>query len=91
MPPSCHVLIVDDDAGVRTVLAHVVAQLYPAATIAAATNGTEALSAVAQQHPEPDHHRLSDAGNGRSCAGARAPCAGRDHAHSAALCGFENC
>ena len=46
MPPSPHVLLVDDHDGVRAVLAHVVAQLCPTATIAEAAHGAEALSLV---------------------------------------------
>jgi two-component system chemotaxis response regulator CheY len=52
MPPSRHVLIVDDAAAVRTVLAHMLAQLSPDAMIVAAANGAEALSAVEAQHPD---------------------------------------
>jgi CheY-like chemotaxis protein len=50
---------VDDDDAVRTVLAHVVAQLYPDATIAAAANDAEALGAVTLQCPDliiTDYH-----------------------------------
>jgi CheY-like chemotaxis protein len=50
MPPSPHVLLVDDHDGVRAVLAHVVAQLCPTATIAEAAQGAEALSLVAQHN-----------------------------------------
>jgi CheY-like chemotaxis protein len=40
---SYHVIIVDDQAGVRGVLARVVARTYPAVTISALGNGLEAL------------------------------------------------
>ncbi len=50
MPPSPHVLLVDDHDGVRAVLAHLLAQLCPTATIAEAAHGAEALSLVAQHN-----------------------------------------
>ena len=52
MPPTLHVLIVDDHPEVRVVLANVVAQLYPAAAIAEAVDGAEALSAITQHRPD---------------------------------------
>ncbi|MDQ2995685.1 MAG: response regulator [Chloroflexota bacterium] len=52
MPPARHVLIVDDHAELRTMVARLVAQQYPAATIAEAENGVAALSSVAQQPPD---------------------------------------
>jgi two-component system, chemotaxis family, chemotaxis protein CheY len=52
MPPTRHVLIVDDHTDVRTLLARLVAQCWPNATIDAAANGAAALSMVAQQYPD---------------------------------------
>ena len=52
MPPTLHVLIADDHTEMRVVLAHVVAQLYPAATIAEAADGAEALSAITPRRPD---------------------------------------
>jgi two-component system chemotaxis response regulator CheY len=51
LPPTHHILSVDDHAEVRTVLMHLVRQLYPHATLASASNGAEALSALTQQRP----------------------------------------
>jgi CheY-like chemotaxis protein len=48
MPPSRHILLVDDHDGVRAVVAHLVAQICPTAMIAEAAHGAEALSLVAQ-------------------------------------------
>jgi len=45
-------LLVDDHAEVRAVVAYVLARLCPNATIAQASNGAEALSAVRQQRPD---------------------------------------
>jgi CheY-like chemotaxis protein len=59
MPSSRHVLLVDDHPEVRAVLAHLVAQLCPDATITEAAHGAEALSVAAQQHPDliiTDYH-----------------------------------
>jgi CheY-like chemotaxis protein len=50
MPPSPHVLLVDDHDGVRAVLAHLLAQICPTATIAEAAHGAEALSLMAQHN-----------------------------------------
>ena len=50
MPPSPHVLLVDDHDGVRAVLAHLLAQLCPIAAIAEAAHGAEALSLAAQHN-----------------------------------------
>jgi len=52
MPPAPHILVVDDHAALRAVLARLLAQLYPNATIAQASDGAEALSAVRQQRPD---------------------------------------
>jgi CheY-like chemotaxis protein len=38
-----HVIIADDDAGVRAVIGYIVRQTYPAVTISAVPNGLEAL------------------------------------------------
>jgi len=51
MPPAPHVLLVDDHAAVRVILAHLLAQFCPAATITEAAHGAEALGLVA-------HHTL---------------------------------
>ena len=50
MPPARHILIVDDNAAVRAVLARVVVQLCPDATIVEAAHGAEALNAVTEHH-----------------------------------------
>jgi two-component system, NtrC family, response regulator GlrR len=52
MPPTHHVLLVDDDSAIRAVLVRLVARTYADATIAEATTGAEALSAVAVQRPD---------------------------------------
>ena len=52
MPPARHILIVDDHAEVRAVLARVVAQLCPHATIVEAAHGAEVLSAIIEHHPD---------------------------------------
>src|SRR5262249_18454027 len=52
VPPTRHILIADDHAEVRAVLAHVVVQLCPDATIVEAAHGAEALSAIAEHHPD---------------------------------------
>ena len=52
MPPAPHVLIVDDHPAVRAVLAHVVTQFAPDATIAETANGAEALHAIAEHQPD---------------------------------------
>jgi two-component system, chemotaxis family, chemotaxis protein CheY len=46
---SSHIIIVDDQSGVRGVLARVVARTYPAVTITALGNGLEALQ-VFEKH-----------------------------------------
>ena len=59
MPSSPHILLVDDHAAVRTMLARVVAQLYLQATIMEASDGAQALSVAAQQRPDliiTDYH-----------------------------------
>ncbi|MFO7168620.1 MAG: response regulator [Chloroflexota bacterium] len=45
---SYHIIIVDDQSGVRGVLARVVARTYPAVTITALGNGQEALQVFDQ-------------------------------------------
>jgi len=50
--PARHILIADDHAEVRAVLAQVVVQLCPDATIVEAAHGGEALSAIAEHHPD---------------------------------------
>jgi CheY-like chemotaxis protein len=52
MSSARHVLLVDDHAEVRAVLAYLVARSCPDATIVETSNGTEALSAVARQTPD---------------------------------------
>jgi CheY-like chemotaxis protein len=44
-----HVIIADDDAGVRAVISHIVRQTYPVVTISAVPDGLEALF-VFDQH-----------------------------------------
>jgi CheY-like chemotaxis protein len=59
MPTARHILIVDDHLQVRAVLARVVTQLWPDATIAETANGAEALSAATQRRPDliiTDYH-----------------------------------
>jgi CheY-like chemotaxis protein len=43
MPSTPHVIIADDDDGVRGLIARVVARTYAAVTISAVTNGLDAL------------------------------------------------
>jgi two-component system chemotaxis response regulator CheY len=52
MPPAPHILIVDDHAEVRAVLVRLLRQLYPDATLAEASNGAEALSAITEHRPD---------------------------------------
>ena len=59
MPPAPHILIADDHTDVRAVLARVVAQLCPHATIVEAAHGAEALRAAIEHHPDlliTDYH-----------------------------------
>jgi DNA-binding response OmpR family regulator len=46
------ILIVEDHEYMRTLLARLVAETYPGATIVLATNGTKALAAYNQQRPD---------------------------------------
>ena len=48
MPPS-HIIIADDAADVRALIARVVARLYPAVTISAVNDGLDALQRYEQQ------------------------------------------
>ena len=52
MPSARHILLVDDHAEMRAVLAYIVPRFRPDVTIAEASDGAEALSAVAQQCPD---------------------------------------
>lgn len=52
MPSAPHVLLVDDHAETRAVLAYVVPRFCPFVTIAEASDGAEALGAVEQQPPD---------------------------------------
>jgi len=52
MPHPPHILLIDDHAEVRAILARLLRQHYPASTIAEAADGAEALAAVAQQSPD---------------------------------------
>jgi CheY-like chemotaxis protein len=52
MPSARHVLLVDDHAEVRTVLAYLVARSCPDATIGEVSDGAEALRAVARHPPD---------------------------------------
>src|SRR4051812_49072119 len=52
MPPTYHVLIVDDDAAMRELLAYLVERAYAEVTIAEAATGVEALSAALAQHSD---------------------------------------
>jgi len=52
MPHPPHILLVDDHAEVRVVLAHMLRQRYPTSTIAEAAHGAAALAAVARQCPD---------------------------------------
>jgi CheY-like chemotaxis protein len=47
---SYHVVIADDEPGVRGLLARVVARTFAAVVISAVTDGQEALNIVMQQH-----------------------------------------
>jgi two-component system chemotaxis response regulator CheY len=47
--PSYHVLIADDDAGIRAVLVHIVQQTYPDATVSVVADGLAALHIYNQQ------------------------------------------
>ena len=49
MAPSYHVIIADDDAGIRAVLAHIVQQTYSGATVSAIADGLAALHIYDQQ------------------------------------------
>jgi two-component system, NtrC family, response regulator AtoC len=44
-----HVIIADDDPGVRAIIAYIIQQTYPAATITSAYDGMEALDAYDQR------------------------------------------
>jgi CheY-like chemotaxis protein len=46
---SYHVIIADDDAGIRAVLGYIVQQTYPSATISAVSDGLTALQVYDQQ------------------------------------------
>ena len=52
MPSARHVLLVDDHPEVRAVLAYLVARSYPDVLIVEASDGVEALRAVAGQTPD---------------------------------------
>ena len=52
MPPTRHVLIVDDDEAMRDVLMRLVARTYAEVTIVEATNGSEGFHAALAQHPD---------------------------------------
>jgi len=52
MPPTRHVLIVDDEEGMRIVVSRLVARAYADVTITEAANGTEGLHAAAAQRPD---------------------------------------
>ena len=59
MPSVPHVLLLDDHPETRAVLAYVVPRFCPFVTIAEASNGAEALRAVAQHSPDliiTDYH-----------------------------------
>ena len=47
--PSYHVIIADDDAGVRAVLSRIVQHIYPDATVSAVADGVAALH-IYDQH-----------------------------------------
>jgi CheY-like chemotaxis protein len=52
MPPTRHVLIVDDEEGMRIFLARLVARAYTHVTVAEAADGAEALRAALAQRPD---------------------------------------
>ena len=59
MPQPRHILIVDDDQQLRQVLTRIVKRTWTDATIVQAAHGAEALSLIAQQHPNliiTDYH-----------------------------------
>jgi CheY-like chemotaxis protein len=47
--PSYQVIVADDDASIRAVLAHIVQQTYPGATVSAVADGLAALHIYDQQ------------------------------------------
>jgi len=52
MPPTHHVLIVDDEEGMRLVLSRLVARAYADVTITVAAHGAEGLRAALAQRPD---------------------------------------
>jgi CheY-like chemotaxis protein len=52
MPPTRHVLIVDDEEGMRIVVCRLVARAYADVTIIEAANGAEGLRAALAQPPD---------------------------------------
>ena len=59
MPPTHHVLLVDDDAAMRIVLSRLLARLDAEVMITEATNGAEGLRAALAQRPDliiSDYH-----------------------------------
>jgi CheY-like chemotaxis protein len=59
MPPTHHVLIVDDDAAMRELLVYLLARAYVDATVTEAANGAEGLRAALAQRPDlviSDYH-----------------------------------
>src|SRR5262249_37064867 len=48
MPPPYHIIVADDDAGIRALIARVVAGTYPGVVISEAGDGDEALRIYSQ-------------------------------------------
>lgn len=48
-PAAYHIVIADDDAGIRDILTRVVGRIYPAATISTVADGLDALQIADQQ------------------------------------------
>ncbi|HJZ46161.1 MAG TPA: response regulator [Roseiflexaceae bacterium] len=48
MPPPYHIIVADDDAGIRALIARVVAGTYPGVVISEAVDGDEALRIYSQ-------------------------------------------
>src|SRR6476660_1031920 len=49
MSQSYHVIVADDDPGVRAIIAQIIRQLYPAARLSVVRDGMEALQVFDQQ------------------------------------------
>ena len=52
MPPPYHVLVADDDAMIRSLVARILVRTYPQVTVREVANGLEALTIYDQQVPD---------------------------------------